>query len=63
MLPAMTTTARRPRPIETCRFCSGALLTSVFDTVFRDAEADERLFFAIPARCACRAGSSTSTSS
>lgn len=24
------------------------LLASVFDTVFRDAEADERLFFAIP---------------
>jgi hypothetical protein len=46
MLAAMTT--RRARPIETCRFCSGALLTSVFDTVFRDAEAEERLFFAIP---------------
>jgi hypothetical protein len=39
---------RRPRPSETCRFCSGTLLTSVFDTVFRDPEADERLFFAIP---------------
>jgi hypothetical protein len=48
MLPAMTTQARRARPIETCRFCDGTLLTSVFDTVFRDAEADERLFFAIP---------------
>jgi hypothetical protein len=48
MLGAMTAQARRPRPIETCRFCGGALLTSVFDTVFRDPEADERLFFAIP---------------
>ena len=38
----------RSRPIETCRFCSGALLTSVYDTVFRDPEAEERLFFAIP---------------
>jgi len=49
MLGAMTAQPRRSRPIETCRFCSGALLTSVFDTVFRgDAPADERLFFAIP---------------
>jgi hypothetical protein len=48
MLGAMTAQPRRSRPIETCRFCSGALLTSVFDTVFRDTEADERLFFAIP---------------
>ena len=48
MLGAMTAQARRSRPIETCRFCSGTLLTSVFDTVFRDPEADERLFFAIP---------------
>jgi hypothetical protein len=48
MLAPMTAQARRPRPIETCRFCGGALLTSVFDTVFRDPEADERLFFAIP---------------
>ena len=48
MLRAMTAQARRARPIETCRFCSGSLLTSVFDTVFRDPEADERLFFAIP---------------
>jgi hypothetical protein len=48
----MTKRARRPGPIETCRFCDGTLLSSVFDTVFRDAEskaeADERLFFAIP---------------
>jgi len=44
----MTAQARRARPIETCRFCSGTLLTSVYDTVFRDPQADERLFFAIP---------------
>jgi hypothetical protein len=36
------------RPMETCRFCSGELLTSVFDTTFRDPAAEERLFFAIP---------------
>ncbi|MCA1569445.1 MAG: hypothetical protein LC798_03815 [Chloroflexi bacterium] len=42
------TDLRRSRPIETCRYCSGSLLTSVYDTVFRDPEADERLFFAIP---------------
>jgi hypothetical protein len=48
MLRVMTAQPRRSRPIETCRFCNGALLTSVFDTVFRDTEADERLFFAIP---------------
>ena len=48
MLRRMTAQVRRARPIETCRFCSGTLLTSVFDTVFRDPEADERLFFAIP---------------
>src|ERR687891_2652071 len=40
--------ASRPRPTEPCRFCNGALLSSVYDTVFRGAEADERLFFAIP---------------
>ena len=34
--------------LETCRFCGGDLLTSVFDTAFRDPVADERLFFAIP---------------
>jgi len=52
----MSNRARRSAPIETCRFCDGTLLSSVFDTVFRDAdadakteaEADERLFFAIP---------------
>jgi hypothetical protein len=33
---------------EVCRFCGGSLLTSVFDTTFRDATAEERLFFAIP---------------
>ena len=48
MLRRMTAQVRGARPIETCRFCSGTLLTSVFDTVFRDPEADERLFFAIP---------------
>ena len=50
----MSNRARRSAPIETCRFCDGTLLSSVFDTVFHDAdakaeaEADERLFFAIP---------------
>jgi len=44
----MTAQPRLSRPIETCRFCNGALVTSVYDTVFRDPEADERLFFAIP---------------
>ena len=48
MLGPMTASPRRSRPIETCRFCTGTLLTSVFDTVFRDPEAEERLFFAIP---------------
>jgi len=33
---------------EACRFCGGHLLTSVFDTSFRDTAAEERLFFAIP---------------
>ena len=33
---------------EACRFCGGELLTSVFDTSFRDSTAEERLFFAIP---------------
>ena len=41
MLRAMTDRTRRSRPIETCRFCSGALLTSVFDTVFRAPEDEE----------------------
>lgn len=49
--------SRASRRTETCRFCAGELLTSVFDTVFRaegqgsglvDATPDERLFFAIP---------------
>ena len=48
MLDSMTASTRRSRPIETCRFCTGALLTSVYDTVFRDPEAEERPFFAIP---------------
>ncbi len=48
MLRCMTSQPRASRPIETCRFCDGSLLTSVFDTVFRDPTADERLFFAIP---------------
>jgi hypothetical protein len=38
----------RQRPIEACRFCGGDLLTSVFDTAFRDQTAEERLFFAVP---------------
>jgi hypothetical protein len=33
---------------DACRFCGGSLLTSVFDTSFRDTAAEERLFFAIP---------------
>jgi hypothetical protein len=33
---------------ESCRFCSGLLLTSVFDAAFRDQVSEERLFFAIP---------------
>ena len=44
----MTPGTAPSRALESCRFCSGALLTSVFDTIFRDPEADERLFFAIP---------------
>ena len=48
ILPPMTERAPLSRPIETCRFCGGQLLTSVFDTAFRDPLADERLFFAIP---------------
>jgi hypothetical protein len=38
----------RQRHPESCRFCSGTLLTSVFDTAFRDQSAEERLFFAVP---------------
>ena len=35
-------------PADTCRFCGGSLLSSVYDAAFRDAAAEERLFFAIP---------------
>jgi hypothetical protein len=48
MLGAMSDSTASARAIETCRFCGGSLLTSVFDTAFRDPLADERLFFAIP---------------
>ena len=48
MLRAMSERTDTLRGIETCRFCGGDLLTSVFDTAFRDPVADERLFFAIP---------------
>jgi hypothetical protein len=44
----MSDLAPTQRPIESCRFCGGDLLTSVFDTAFRDVVAEERLFFAIP---------------
>jgi hypothetical protein len=47
MLPAMTESTAK-HALESCRFCGGDLLTSVFDTAFRDPLADERLFFAIP---------------
>ena len=49
MLDAMTTARKRETsPLETCRYCGGDLLSSVFDTAFRDGGSDERLFFAIP---------------
>jgi hypothetical protein len=48
MLAPMSDFAGIAKPIESCRFCSGQLLTSVFDTAFKDAVAEERLFFAIP---------------
>ena len=48
ILCAVTTEGRRSRPIESCRFCGGGLLTSLFDTAFRDLQAEERLFFAVP---------------
>ncbi len=35
-------------PADACRFCGGSLLSSVYDATFRDAAAEERLFFAIP---------------
>jgi hypothetical protein len=41
-------TERPSQPIESCRFCGGSLLASVFDTAFRDEAAEERLFFAVP---------------
>jgi hypothetical protein len=41
---------------ESCRFCGGGLLTSVFDTSFRDTAAEERLFFAIQSDRVLRAG-------
>jgi hypothetical protein len=44
----MSQTSGSERALESCRFCGGDLLTSVFDTAFRDPLADERLFFAIP---------------
>lgn len=62
--PARTSPRTTPRHTESCRFCGGELVASVFDTVFRNetnaassiavADAsdagnpDERLFFAIP---------------
>jgi len=33
---------------DACRFCGGSLVSSVYDAAFRDAAAEERLFFAIP---------------
>ena len=48
ILPPMTERAPLVKPIETCRFCGGHLLSSVFDTAFKDMVAEERLFFAIP---------------
>ena len=48
MLRPMSESTAPARAIEACRFCGGDLLTSVFDTAFRDPVADERLFFAIP---------------
>lgn len=48
MLTPMSEYGSITKPIETCRFCSGQLLSSVFDTAFKDAVAEERLFFAIP---------------
>jgi hypothetical protein len=40
--------AKEGQSADACRFCGGQLLTSVFDTAFRDPAAEERLFFAIP---------------
>jgi hypothetical protein len=46
--PRMHEPIRAATSSESCRFCGGSLLTSVFDTAFRDGTSDERLFFAIP---------------
>ena len=48
MLPAMDVVRPQSRDTETCRFCGGELLASVFDTAFRDEASEERLFFAVP---------------
>ena len=49
ILGAMSTSRKRETTaVETCRYCGGSLLTSVFDTSFRDESVDERLFFALP---------------
>lgn len=45
-VPATETVAAGER--SSCQFCGGSLLTSVFDTTFREDGSDERLFFAIP---------------
>ncbi|MDH4334535.1 MAG: hypothetical protein OEW24_04640 [Chloroflexota bacterium] len=43
-----TETATTAGEQSSCQFCGGSLLTSVFDTTFREGGSDERLFFAIP---------------
>jgi hypothetical protein len=43
-----TTRKRGTTAVESCRYCGGGLLTSVFDTSFRDESIEERLFFALP---------------
>lgn len=49
ILGAMSTARKRDiAAVETCRYCGGSLLTSVFDTSFRDESIEERLFFALP---------------
>jgi hypothetical protein len=48
MLARMDVVRSQSRESETCRFCGGELLASVFDTAFRDSSAEERLFFAVP---------------
>jgi hypothetical protein len=42
------TRKRDPGANESCRYCGGPLLASVFDTSFRDETVEERLFFALP---------------